>query len=291
MTRSIFTCMLLSLIIAFSFAQPKQVSVGIFSGITVPFTWDEGINKDARYKARYDIKAAPIGVSLGIDFQGYGFVLNPSLITIGQNQHVINTVGGHEGTRNINLKYLQIPLALKVHVIDLAFFKVSFVGGIALGYLLDGEEHITHNYAKFRFRSGVYPVLPPDYIVEYDGILAPEIKKHQMVGKNDFNKLQLFTSLGLRSDWDVSENWRITIDLRGNYGTQETRTNEYLKIVSSNQKIYDYEGKRREIFATFNIGISRYLEIDSDKNRKTKSFKSFKPKKYPWVAPNRSKPK
>src|SRR5688572_2073663 len=102
-------------LILLSFAaccQPKQISLGIFSGITAPYTWDDGILSDSRYKGRFEAKFSPIGLALGVDHDGYGFVLTPSLITIGQNFYVLNTVGGQEGLRKIDLKYLQIPIGL-----------------------------------------------------------------------------------------------------------------------------------------------------------------------------------
>ncbi len=260
-------------------AQPRQISLGIFSGITASYTWDEGIQADSRYKDRYDVKLAPIGINYGIDFQGYGFVLTPSIVNIGQNYHVINTVGGHEGTRKINAQYFSLPIGVKLHVIDLSFFKVSLVAGAGLGYLMQGKETITHNYAKYRFPTAVYPVLPPEYIIEYDGVIAPAANNRVMLEKKDFNSLQVFGSGGFRSDWDVSENWRVSLDVRINYGIWEPRSESYLNRVAAHQTLYDIEGKRRDIFAYINVGISRYIEIDKEKESKTKSSKKFIPKK------------
>ncbi len=260
-------------------AQPKTVELGVFSGITAPYTWDEGINSDSRYKARYDVKLAPIGISYGVDFDGFGFVLTPGLSTIGQNYHVVNSVGGHEGTRRIDMKYLSVPISFKLHAIDMSFFKVSFIVGAAAGYLLDGKETITHSNAKFRFPSAVHAALPPDYIIEYDGVLAPAVNNYSMLERKDFNALQWFGSIGFRSDWDISDHWRITLDVRGNYGLNETRTSEYLRKAEAHEMIYDMAGKRREMFASVSIGISRYVEIDKEKQQKTKSFKKFTPRK------------
>jgi hypothetical protein len=273
-----------------SFAQPKQVSLGVFTGITAPYTWDEGIDNDSRYKARYEVKVAPVGIAYGVDYQGFGFVVSPSLITIGQNFHVINSVGGHEGTRKINMRYLELPVALKLHVIDLSFFKVSLVAGAGVGYLLDGKETISHGYGKYRFPAEVYPVLPASYTPEYDGVLAPEVDNFTMLRKKDFNPIQFFGAFGFRSDWDVTEAWRISFDIRANYALLETRTDAYLQRMESHQTLYDITGKRREIFAYLNIGISRYIEVDKEKEHKTKSFKKFTPKKaMPVYSPRRRK--
>jgi hypothetical protein len=266
-----------------SFGQPKQVSLGLFTGITAPYTWDEGINNDSRYQARYSVKFAPIGLAYGIDYQGYGFVLTPSLINIGQNFNVINTVGGYEGMRKINMQYIHVPIAFKIHVIDLSFFKVSLVAAAGAGFLINGSETITHENAKYRFPAAVYPILPDTYTVEYDGVLAPQIRNLTIVEKKDFNAFQIFAGFGFRSDWDVTEAWRISFDVRANYSLLETRTDAYLKQAEDNQTLYDMAGKRREIFAYLNIGISRYIEVDKGKEHKTKSFKKFVPKKSPVV--------
>jgi hypothetical protein len=42
-------------------AEAQQVnSLGIFTGITVPYTYDAGINKDSRYRIKYNVKFAPL---------------------------------------------------------------------------------------------------------------------------------------------------------------------------------------------------------------------------------------
>lgn len=271
--------------------QPNQISLGVFTGITSPYTFDSGINSDSRYQQRYQVKLAPIGISYGVDYQGYGFVVTPSLINIGQNMNIVNSVGGYEGTRQINMQYLQLPIALKFHVIDLAFFKVSVLAGVGAGYLLDGNETITHNYAKYRFPGEVYPILPPDYVVEYDGVIAPAINKMEIVKNEDFNKFQLFGSFGFRSDWDFKENWRIAFDFRANYGINETRNEAYLSRTRANQTLYDLDGSRKEMFASLNIGIARYIEVDKEKSQKTKSFGKYKPKKSVFTPAPRRKPR
>ncbi|HEY0770858.1 MAG TPA: hypothetical protein VGD31_11035, partial [Sphingobacteriaceae bacterium] len=121
-----------------SHGQPNQISLGIFTGITSPYTFDSGIDRDSRYQQRSQVKLVPIGISYGVDYQGRGFVITPSLISIGQDLDIVSSVGSREGTRKITMKYAQLPISLKLHVIDLAFLKVSMVGGVAVGYLMTG---------------------------------------------------------------------------------------------------------------------------------------------------------
>src|SRR5690606_20866109 len=275
-----------------SHAQPAhQISLGIFSRITSTYTWDEGIFNDARFQERYDVKLAPIGINYGIDFVTWGFVFTPGIINIGQNYHIINTVGGHEGTRKVNLRYATIPFALKFHAIDMAFFRVSLAGGVGVGFLVDGKETITHNYAKYRFPLQSYPSLPSDYMVEYDGVLAPETSSLVIADRDDYNPIQVTFSGGFRSDWDLSDEWRISLDVRINYGLFDNRSSDYLARIDAYESIYDTPGKRRDIFATVNIGISRFVEIDAKREAHTKPAKKFIPKKNPFQEMKKKKGK
>jgi hypothetical protein len=275
--------------------QSKIVSLGVFTGITSTYTWDEGILADPRYKARYDIKLAPFGINYGIDYEGYGFVISPYISTTGQNYHVINTVGGHEGTRKIYMQYFHLPIALKFHLIDMSFLKVSFIGGGSVSYLLSGKETIQHNSAKLKFPAAVYPNLPPDYLVEYDGVIAPEVNRGVMLSTKDFNSIQFYGFIGFRSDWYVSEDYKVSFDGRVNYSILESRSDDYLAKLNAYQTLYDIPGKRRDISLLFTIGISRYIEIEKkEKEKKIKakgSSRQFSPGKYPWPAPRKSKPK
>src|SRR5687767_6344619 len=86
-------------------AQVRIVSLGMYTGLTSTYTWDEGIYADPRYKVRYNLKFSAIGLSYGVDYEGFGFIISPGLFTTGQDYFMVNTVGGHEGTRKIDLHY------------------------------------------------------------------------------------------------------------------------------------------------------------------------------------------
>lgn len=301
----LISCLLLACVTC-AFAQQVN-SLGIFTGITVPYTFDAGINKDARYRAKYNVRFAPIGIHYGVDYEGYGVMIDPSIIRIGQSFNVINTRGGQIGQRDINLTYFQFPAGLKLHIIDMSFFKVSFVASIGVGFLMKGEETITHNADKLTFPDAVIGEEPytqfeqnnPGYTVEYDGVLVPHIGKSsslsKLIRKEDFQSFQLFGGLGFRSDWDITENWRVSFDLRGSIGILETRKSDYLDKVKDNQAIYDIYGARRELFLFLNLGIARTIDIEPrEKERKIKQRRENKPRrpaKYPWPKPRNKNPK
>jgi hypothetical protein len=276
-------------------AQQFSMSLGVYTGITSTFTLDDGINNDPRFDAAYEVKFAPIGVNFGMDYEGFGFVVSPGIVNVGQNFYVVNTVGGHEGKRKIDLQYLNIPAAFKIHIIRLSFFKVSGLVSFSAAYLMDGNETISHNATKLKFPPQAYPILPDDYIVEYDGVVVPEVNNYQIASKSDFKSLQLYVAAGFRSDWDINNHWRMTFDFRLNYGLYDPRTDEYVKKVNAYQSLYDLPGERRDLFPQLSLGISRYIDFEkSDKERAKKikgSKKGYRPAKYPYPKPRNSKPK
>jgi hypothetical protein len=295
------------IVLGVSTAWCQQInSLGVFSGITVPYTFDQGINKDPRYRIKYNVKFMPIGVHYGVDYDGYGFMLDPSVIQLGQRFNVINTTGGQIGERKIDLTYFQLPVSFKLHIIDLSFFKVSFVAAVGVGALLKGSETISHDDGKLRFpvaMTGTYPSAQndefemnnPGYTVEYDGVLSPVVKNRSLLKEKDFLKFQLFGALGFRSDWEISETWRVSFDLRGNVGAFEPRTGTHLKKIKNYDAIYEMNGARRDLFLSFNIGIARTLEVEpQEKERQIKRRRENKPQrptKYPWPGPRNKKPK
>lgn len=275
---SVFLFALFSILV--SGAQTRTLYLGIGTGMTSSYTWDNGISKDPRYKDRYDIKFAPVSINYGLDFEGYGFFINPGLVNIGQNFYVTNTVGGQQGTRKINLSYLNLPVAFKLHIIDLAFFKLSLTAGGSFAFLMQGKETVSHEETKLTFPTQVYPILPADYTVVYDGVISPAISKYTIANKNDFKSYQVFALLGFRSDWEISDDWMMSLDFRMNYGVFDPRTDEYMQRVKAYQTLYDIPGKRRDMFALVNVSVSRYMELKKENRspKKRSTHRSRKPR-------------
>lgn len=255
-------------------------SLGLFGGLTSTFTYDEGITVDPRYQAKYGADFIPLGLHAGVDLNGYGFMIDPQLTTLGQTYNILNTQGGQVGERDIKLSYFQVPFSYKHHIIDLSFFKVSFVVGVSYAFLLDASENITHSNAKLYFPAAVYPALPDTYQVEYDGVVSPATNNLKTLSKSDFKSSQVFGSVGFRSDWDVTDHARISFDFRGNMGAFEPRNSEYLERAQNNLTIYEIAGSRRDFFASLTIGYARYLFIEQkQKVKKVKPFVSYGPKR------------
>lgn len=269
MTRCIRILALLLVLTTSAFCQ-KIVSIGVFTGLTAPFTIDTGIDDDARYQYRYLVKYAPIGFNFEVDYDGFGLIASPSYLQTGQHFNALNYVGGQIGIRKISMNYIDVPLGVKFHIIDLSFFKISFVTSAGIQYLVNGKETISHQAGKMIFPLQVYPILPPEYIPQYDGVLVPDVENYEMLSSKDFNKFQITGALGFRSDWEINEGLRMSFDLRATYSFLETRTDAYKTKLANYETLYDLNGDRREVFVYFTVGIARTFDLDDNKKTKGK---------------------
>ena len=238
----------------------NTLSVGVFAGVTSSFTLDQAINNDPRYQPKYDLKLVPFGISYGVDYQGHGFVVSPGIMSIGRNYHVVNTFGRNSGERKTSLTYFNLPFAYKKHLIDVSTLKVSFLAGVSLAYLMKSKETISHDSAKYDFPEQVYSNLPYNYDIESNGVIAPRITDTELSRPEEYKLLQGFGFIGLRSDWDFMTNWRLSIDVRANYGILETRSQDYLERIERYQAIYDTPGSRNDLFAMVTVGVSRVID-------------------------------
>ncbi|HMJ67856.1 MAG TPA: outer membrane beta-barrel protein [Cyclobacteriaceae bacterium] len=239
-------------------------SYGVFMGMNFPFTIDQGLRKDTRYFARLTLRATPVGFSYGYDKVGHGFVVTPSLVKLGQKYTIQNTQGGEVGVRDIQMDYLSVPVALKLHLNDLAFFRLSVIAAANFDYLLSGKEVVTHEASKQRYPPGVIIPVEPGYSVVYDGVFVPEVSKQVHVSKDKFKPFQLSAAVGFRSDFDFNENWSMNFDGRAIFGIFDPRKTEYieeLKGGSSSKPAPDLYGQRREASLSVTIGISRIFQI------------------------------
>jgi hypothetical protein len=276
-------------------AQQYSVSFGLYTGVTGSYTTDEGIKKDPRYEARFEAKYAPVGINIALDYEAFGLMLSPGLIHVGQNFYLVNTLGGQDGLRKIDQQYLTVPLSLKFHIVRFSAFKLSALTSISPSFLLDGNDRLDHRATKLKFPEDVYSSLPSTYTIEYDGVLTPEVNDLILGDKSDFRPLQIFVGAGFRTDWDPSNHWRISAELRMNYGLFDPRTDPSLRSKESSSSLYELPGKRRDMFAQFTLGISRYIEFDKSETDRKKKLKGtrrmYKPTQHPASKTRQSKPK
>ena len=243
-------------------------SFGVFGGINVPITIDKGLEDDPRFVSKFSIVGTPFGFHYGYDKPGFGYVLSPSYLTVGQKFIIKNSTGGDVGTREINMDYFSLPIALKFHLNNLAFFRLSVVAALDFCFLIDGKETFTHSSAKLRYPAGVSIPTDPGYTIAYDGVFVPAVTDLVHVSKDKFNSFQLFGGVGMRADLDLSEEWSVMADGRANFALFDSRNSAYLDQLANpsgapdffgNPGAPDLSGTRRDIFLCFTLGISRII--------------------------------
>jgi len=246
-------------------------SFGVFGGFNIPFTIDQGLKKDLRYYGKFTIRGTPFGFTYGYDKVGYGFVVTPQFLQIGQKFTIKNTTGGEVGTRDVKMNFVSIPMALKIHINDMAFFRLSMVAALNLQYLIKGQETVTHSASKLRYPNNVHIPTDPGYTKVYDGVFVPDVNKQVYVDNDKFKPLQLFAAVGLRSDFDLSDDWSINFDGRANFGIFDPRKNDYITQLKQPADAPDVYGQRRDVYLSGSIGISRIIQIkEKFHHKKTK---------------------
>lgn len=243
-------------------------SYGIFGGINIPITIDQGLADDPRYISKFSLRGTPIGFYYGYDRPGMGFFISPNYLTVGQTYIIANTTGGHVGTRDINMNYLSVPVGLKFHLNSMAFFRLSLVAALDFSFLLDATETFTHSASKLHYPAGVSIPTDPGYTVVYDGVFVPEVSNLVHVSKDKFNSFQLFGGIGMRFDLDLNDNWSVMADGRANFGLLDPRTEEYVNQlknpsgpadIQGNPGAPDLYGSRRDTFLSFTLGVARII--------------------------------
>lgn len=243
-------------------------SYGVFGGFNIPITIDKGLDKDPRYQARFSIRGTPIGFHYGYDRPGFGYVISPSYLTIGQKYTILNSTGGDVGTRDIEMNYFSLPIALKFHVNDLSFFRLSVIAAADFCFLLDGKETQTWEASKLKYPAGVSVPNEPGYTIAYDGVFVPKVDKQIYVSKDKYNSFQLFGAIGTRADLDLGDDWSVMVDGRANFALFESRTKAYQDQlafpagppdINGKSGAPDLSGQRRDIFLSVTFGVSRII--------------------------------
>ena len=294
--RFIFSSVLL-MISQLALCQNTE-SYGVYVGLNIPFTVDQGLYKDPRFVPKGVVRGTPIGFYYGYDKSGYGFALTPAYIRLGQTYKIKNTTGGDVGFRYVHTNYFTVPIALKIHINDLSFFRLSLVASLSPSLLLKGQETISHDASKLKYPSGVSVPTETGYTISYDGVFVPKVVNEVYVSQDKFSIFQLFGSLGVRSDFDLSDNWSINYDGRINFGIFDSRKTSYLKTLKTpsgapdfygNPGAPDIYGPRRDVYISLEIGFCRIIQT-KEKFKTKQSGKSITvPRDIP--KPRNKKPK
>ena len=294
--RIAFSCLLM---LSSHLVRSQNIeSFGVYGGVCVPFTVDQGLNKDPRFVAKGVVRSSPFGFYYGYDKSGYGFALTPAYVMLGQTYKIKNTTGGDVGFRYVKNNYFTVPVALKIHINDLSFFRLSLVAALSPSFLIKGQETITHDATKLDYPPGVSVPTDPGYSKSYDGVFVPKVTNQVYVSQDKFSVFQLFGSLGLRSDFDLNDNWSINYDGRINFGIFDPRKSSYVNQLKNpsgpadfngNPGAPDIYGPRRDVFISLEIGFCRIIQTKEKFHAKHSGRSITQPRDTP--KPRNKKPK
>jgi hypothetical protein len=293
----IFTLAFVTLSIS-SFGQEIE-SFGVYGGFNIPFTIDQGLRNDPRFYGKFTFRGTPIGLSYGYDKVGHGILVTPGYMEIGQKFTIVNNEGGSVGTRDVQMKYFSVPVALKLHLNDIAFFRLSMVAALNFGYLLKGQETLTVSALPsarvLAYPKGVSVPNNPDYQITYDGVIVPNLSNSVLVPSSKYAPFQVFAGVGFHSDFDLNEDWSINFDGRANFGVFDPRNKSYIHELKNpsaqtpdafgNPGAPDVYGQRRDVYLSASFGVSRIIQIKAkfrakgtQRNSAAQKSKTRKPK-------------
>jgi len=250
-------------------------SFGVYGGFNFPFTVDQGLRNDPRFYGKFTIRGTPVGFSYSYDQIGYGILVTPGYMQVGQKFTIVNFQGGDVGTRDVQMNYLSVPVALKLRLNDIAFFRLSIIAALNFSYLLKGQETYTINappsVRKLSYPSGVSVPNDPNYQITYDGVYVPDLNKSVYVSSDKFSHFQIFAGVGFHSDFDLNDNWSLNFDGRANFGIFDPRSKSYINELKNPSALTpdafgkpgapDLYGQRRDIYLSATFGVSRIIQI------------------------------
>jgi hypothetical protein len=254
-------------------AAQQIKSLGIFAGANTPFTLDEGLASDPRYAPKYIVRTTPFGINIGYDVVDFGALISPNFVVIGQKFHVLNSAGGQIGVRDIRMSYFNLPMAFKYHVTDLSFFRVGILGGIQYSFLINAIDQQSHSEGLLNWPPSLD--VPPGYTETYDGVFAPSVTDQVVTPKENFKSSQVFVNAGVRTDFDLTDEFGFSFDFRANYSLFDPRTADYLGQLESGGAVPDLHGRRRDLYFSLWFGVSKLIGGKVDDIRRRQSKNSF----------------
>jgi hypothetical protein len=254
-------------------AAQQIKSLGIFAGANTPFTLDEGLASDPRYAPKYIVRTTPFGINIGYDVVDFGALISPNFVVIGQKFHVLNEAGGQIGVRDIRMSYFNLPMAFKYHVTDLSFFRVGILGGLQYSFLINAIDQQSHSEGLLNWPPSLD--VPPGYTETYDGVFVPAVTDQVVTPKENFRSSQVFVSAGVRSDFDLTDEFGFSFDFRANYSLFDPRTADYLEQLEAGGAVPDLYGRRRDLYFSLWFGVSKLIGGKVDDIRRRQSKNSF----------------
>lgn len=221
-----------------------------------------GLTADIMFTENY-----AFGTGLNIDNSGgklqyYSTEMEPSTVALTDttNLSVLNTtLVNHK--KNYNLKYLEIPLTLKMRTNEIGYMTYAFQFGLGLGFNIKAMANDDFHYSKVRTTANAGET--EEYFSMKD--VDESFNEEKINIKDEIKPLRLALIIGAGAEYNISGHTFITAGLTFNNGFTNIfkKEEEGLKLDSSNNPSFSetdnnddkFQLKANGSYIGLNIGI------------------------------------
>jgi hypothetical protein len=247
MKKVIFSLLITFAISSIVYAQPR-IHVGLTTAVNSTFVLDQGLKTDPRYVSQVNTKWAPIGFNFGVDFTNkIGLTFESIKAAQGQIYQIVDMYEQIKGAREIDLKYFQFPLLLRMMGGSNKAARMNFQIGPQLSILDQGVETIQYEASDYMLPEGANlqegvelpeGISMADLQQNPDGSYSmPEMEPTTILSSAAESEIQKFRdkevqlAFGFGVDIDVLKHFYISANLRGNYSFTDMRNEQFLDYI------------------------------------------------------------
>ncbi len=245
----------------------QTLHVGATTAVNATFVLDKGLADDPRYNSTFTVKAAPIGIAVGMDFKnGVALQLEGILAKQGQVFDLINAANQIAGKREIDLTYIQVPLMFRYIGNREKKTRFNFMLGPQFSFLTAGREIVTAAAGTYNIPEGQAPAFISSVYGQgaisntnntYTTFTAANEYVVSSYNNTDIEKrysnfdLQLSGGFGL--DITVAKNIYISTLVRASYGILDARGSDLISSVKGGTS-KELFGRRSNLLVGVQLG-------------------------------------
>lgn len=270
MKRYVYTFLLSSGLLAMQAAQAQvKGHVGVVTAVNASFVLDKGLSADPRFSSEMTYKAAPVGLSLGVDFTPtFGLNLESIYAQQGQIYQIIGQVSNaiqQVGERRIAMDYLQLPLLMNFMGGSANRARFNFMIGPQFSLLTSGLETYQQTQ-KATFTLPQEADAPPPYADQ--GSYNSQTRTYTVSTTQPQTLASAEGGSGIekfkKADFGIAGAFGLTVDLsnfiyltsqvRANYSITDMRNEDFIQQVQNGQTS-DLFGRRANLLVGVQIGL------------------------------------
>ncbi len=244
----------------------QTLHVGATTAVNATFVLDKGLADDPRYNSTFTVKAAPIGLTVGMDFKnGVAIQLEGILAKQGQVFDLINAAKNVVGKREIDLTYIQVPLMFRYIGNMEKKTRFNFMLGPQFSFLTAGREIVTAPAGTYDTPEGQAAVFSSVYgqgaIINANNTYTTLTPANEYVvasfnnpvAAKNYSNFDLQLSGGFGLDINVAKNIYISALVRASYGILDARGSDLISSVKGGTS-KELFGRRSNLLVGLQLG-------------------------------------